>query len=540
MYSKKILFALLASAMAAPHALAASAASEERNLNELRNTVVNLLEGLVARGVLTKDQAQQMVRDAQEKATADATAAAQRDANEKDAVRVPYVPQIVKDEIRKQVASDLQDQVTRSVVETAQSEGWGVPASLPDWVQRMRWSGDVRVRAQGDLYSSENFPNSYLDFLNVNDKGGIGKAGLSAFANTTEDRQRLRTRLRFGFDTTLGWGWSLGARISSGNLRDPVSTNQTLGNSGARYQAGIELAYLQWTGTSSSGRQMLDVQAGRIRSPWVTTDLLFDQDLAFEGLAASYRFGVKRDTPLDDYAYLTLGAFPLQEVELGRDKWLFAAQTGINLRPTERTRARLAAGVFDFRYIEGRRNTLDSSLLDYTAPQWMQRGNTLFDIRVDNDPNTNLFALGSRFRVADVNASVEYRPVSTLRLSLTADYLKNIGFSAAEMQRRAGFVVAKRTTGYQGELAIGTTSMAIRNGWRVYAGYRHLERDATLDAFTDSDFRLGGTDVQGYYVGGEWAITPRTTARLRYTSGNEIDGAPFGVDVLQLDMTAQF
>ena len=60
--------------------------------------------------------------------------------------------------------------------------------------------------------------------------------------------------------------------------------------------------------------------------------------------------------------------------------------------------------------------------------------------------------------------------------------------------------------------------MAKAAAWRVSLGYRYLERDAVLDAFTDSDFRLGGTDVQGFIVGGEYALTPRVLLRARYLS----------------------
>jgi hypothetical protein len=71
-------------------------------------------------------------------------------------------------------------------------------------------------------------------------------------------------------------------------------------------------------------------------------------------------------------------------------------------------------------------------------------------------------------------------------------------------------------------------------------GYRYVERDAVLDAFTDSDFHLGGTDAKGYYIGADYAFTPRVFARLRYLSANEIDGAPLGIDVVQLDLNAAF
>jgi len=78
------------------------------------------------------------------------------------------------------------------------------------------------------------------------------------------------------------------------------------------------------------------------------------------------------------------------------------------------------------------------------------------------------------------------------------------------------------------------------HAWRGSIGYRYLERDAVLDAFTDSDFRLGGTDLKGFTVGVDYAFSPKVFTRLRYLSGNEIDGLPLGIDVLQLDMNATF
>ncbi len=82
--------------------------------------------------------------------------------------------------------------------------------------------------------------------------------------------------------------------------------------------------------------------------------------------------------------------------------------------------------------------------------------------------------------------------------------------------------------------------MAQPGAWRVGFGYRYLEADSTLDAFADSDFHLGGTNAKGYVINGEVSLTERVFARLRYLSANEIDGNRVGIDVLQLDLNAQF
>jgi hypothetical protein len=392
------------------------------------------------------------------------------------------------------------------------------------------------------LYASDNLPNSYLDLNNVNDKGGIGKAGTAALLNTTEDRERLRARLRFGLDAELGWGWSLGTRLATGNLRDPVSTNQTLGNTGARYQTGLDLAYIKWYGNSSTGRNVLNVWAGRIPNPWYSTEMVWDPDLTFEGVAVNYRLGLQRDDPYSHYAFLTVGAFPLQEIELSsKDKWLYGAQLGFDWKLASGSRARFGVAYYQYQNIVGQRNQVENStLLDYTAPQFMQKGNSIFDIRNDNDNNTTLYALAADYHLVDATASFDWKVSPTYRISLTADYVDNIGYNRAETSARVGFDVPARTKGYNAELNFGASNMARSGAWRAFVGYRYLEADAVLDAFTDSDFHLGGTDAKGYFVGADFAFTPRVFARLRYLSANEIDLLPFGVDVLQLDLNAQF
>ncbi len=61
-----------------------------------------------------------------------------------------------------------------------------------------------------------------------------------------------------------------------------------------------------------------------------------------------------------------------------------------------------------------------------------------------------------------------------------------------------------------------------------------------LDAYTDSDFRLGGTDAKGYTVGGSYGLGRDTAATLRLMSADSISGAPLSVDVLQLDLAVRF
>jgi hypothetical protein len=276
-------------------------------------------------------------------------------------------------------------------------------------------------------------------------------------------------------------------------------------------------------------------------NPWMTTDLIFDSDMTFEGLTANYRLALQRDELFNRFVFLTLGGFPIEEFEdNAEDKWLLAGQLGMEYRLDSGSRLRLASAYYDYQNLVGQRNVLDSNLLDYTAPKFLQRGNALFDIRTDADGTTNLFALAAEYRLVDVTASFDWRLSPAYRLSFSGNFVRNIGYEEDEVNQRLGLQIEPRIDGYQFETAFGSSDMAHASAWRVMVAYRYLERDAVLDAFTDSDFRLGGTDVKGFIVGGEYSFTPRVLLRARYLSGNEIDGPPLGIDVFQLDLNSTF
>ena len=61
-----------------------------------------------------------------------------------------------------------------------------------------------------------------------------------------------------------------------------------------------------------------------------------------------------------------------------------------------------------------------------------------------------------------------------------------------------------------------------------------------VDGYTDSDFHLGGTDAKGFIIGGNLGVAKNAWVRARYISANEINGAPYSVDLLQIDLNARF
>src|SRR5579885_1181426 len=81
---------------------AMQAAEDRQSLEVLQDTVINLLKALVAKGVITKEQADALVKQARDKAQVDLAAqrsaqqAEQKKEEQEGAIAVPYVPEIVQ------------------------------------------------------------------------------------------------------------------------------------------------------------------------------------------------------------------------------------------------------------------------------------------------------------------------------------------------------------------------------------------------------------------------------------------------------------
>lgn len=562
-FQRKPVLAAVLAALTLMQAEAADAASEKQELLELKNTIVNLVDALVAQGVLTKDQADTLKRDAAAKARVDAAKVANAapteepmptDAPDSKVVRVPYVPEFVKEEIREQVREELRADVAKDVIATAKEERWGVKDALPDWVNALTFYGDFRLRDQFDAYASDNLPSTYPDFMSINDAGGITRAGANTFLNSTEDRNRLRWRLRTGFRAEIAEEVLFDLRLSSGNEINPVSLNQTLGNSGQLNPIFIDRAYLQWNLEDENEVNWLTVTGGRMNKPFFQTEVVWDDDLAFEGVAANLRqsvsaladlVGADVDLP-NTFVGTNFGAFPIFEEELplvdssSNDKWLWGAQLVFDHAFEDDSIVKFGVSYYDFVNIFGQRNDFGSIAKDWTAPQFMQKGNTVYDIRNDNDLTTELFGLAADFTYLALTARFDYAGFGPTHVVLTTDVVKNIGYDEEAIERRTGARIDERSLGYYIDLRVGRPIVARRGEWALFTNYRYLQRDAVVDAFTDSNFHLGGTDTKGYVIGGELGVTKDTWLRVRWLSADEIDGAPLGIDTLQADLNARF
>ena len=491
-------------------------AGEREEMETLRQTTLNLIQALVQQGVFTQEKADLLIKQAETKAQE--TVAIQKKADA-GIVRVPYVPESV----RKQIANEVREEV----IAQAKVERWGDVNAVPEWVDRLKWEGDLRLRYQNDRFPSGN--PTPLQFLAT--EGQV-------ISNTSEDRNRFRLRARLGLNAKVTSSIAAGIRLATGNLQDPVSTNQTLGQSGNKYDFVLDRAFVKIH--SDETLPWLTVSAGRIANPWFSTDLVWDDDLNFEG--AALHIDPNAQSSKVWRPFLTLGGFPLQEIEKSdtvraKSKWLLGAQTGVEWVRDTNTRAKVGLAYYDYRNISGTRNEFGQDAYNKTAPQFRQKGNTVFQI---NPPNDDLYALAADYRLLNLTGVVDLNVYDPVHVIVSADYVKNIGFSRSKTLDRTGFELDPQTKGYMARVAVGMPTMLLKNDWQVFLAYRHLEADAVLDAFTDSDFHLGGTNNKGFILGAQYGLDKNAWLSARWLSSNQISGLPLAIDVFQFDFNAKF
>lgn len=595
----KTLAVLLTSGFAA----GAYAQPSEEILQVKKSTFVNLVDLLVQRGVINKQEGNGLVSAAEQEAAevqaakaapvaASLDAAPSVDAAEGKAKagaktkHVGYVPEFVKKEIRDQVRAELKGEVVKDVKQEAKSEGWGVPAALPEWVAAINPSFDMRIRFADEFYAKDNKSGADVgpyDWLAVNES----RMGLQnfandnpahAFLNNKKDRLRLRERFRLGFEAQIADGLKAGVRFATSNINNPVSNDQTLGNTGESYQFAIDRSYLQYDYFDDKKTNWFSLYGGRIINPFVSTDIVYDPDLSFEGVAGSFRFPFNRDsirirnykTPnptsrfginqgqqTPDSVFLTLGVFPIQDINFStNDKWLYAGQLGADWLVFDDSRFNIATAYYEYKNVNARYNsaTGNGHQYDWTAPQFLQKGNSLVAITDQNsaqgsvcsDANGCLFGLASEFRIFNATAIFDYAGFGNTHVLFTADYAKNLGFDRQRIlsQFQNGVVnysdTRPRTNAYQVRVDVGYPEIRRYSDWNVNLAYRYVQRDAVLDAFTDSIFHQGGTDAKGWVLGAQYGLAKNTWLNLRWFSTDAIDGPKYSIDTLNVDLNARF
>jgi len=567
------------------------------------NSTTGLVNLLIKQGVITEEQGTALIKQAEDEAFVQREAAKGATARAEEASKaataaaaaasppgtkhVTYVPEIVKRQLR--------DEIRNEVMAKAEKENWASPGKYPEWAQRIRFSGDMRARYEGQYFPTGNDPR-LVNFNSINTGNPYDLSDNNPYfaptLNTSQDRDRARFRLRFGADIDISDTVLAGFRLASGDSNSPVSLNQTMGANGgnfSKYALWLDRAYMRYQPSSD-----FSVSVGRFDNPfWSPTDLVFHRDLGFDGLAAQLKHEVSPGiTP-----FIVAGAFPTYNSDLNvgynidqnlnqnglpgkfksNDKWMYGVQAGVGVKFDPQSSFRLGVAYYDFTNTQGRSSTpcfvfgtADVCDTDQTRPSFAQKGNTYRTLRnIAADPSLGAgaiqpayqyFGLASQFRPVVVSGQVDLGDFHPVHVVIDGEYVNNTAFdrnliNGLSLTNAYGPSLANNNAptsdgttgpfnggnqGWMTRLTVGHKQIKTLWDWNVHVGYKYLESDAMIDAFVDSDFGLGGTNLKGYFIGGNVGISDNVWATLRYMSANNIAGGPYSVDIVQFDLNAKF
>jgi hypothetical protein len=577
------------------------------------NATINLINLMVKRNLISRDDADGLIREAQQEAdnasAAQATTAATAEqaltiqqtkpapapapqapaGGSDDEMRISYVPDVVKKQIT--------DQVTQNVMEETRAENLAdtiAANQVPEWVKRLHLTGDIRLRFEGDYFPSGNAQGgNFINFnaINTGSAINVSKAAPNPVQipqyNVNEDRNRFRLRMRIGVGLDLGSNFTAGVRVATGSDDNPTTENQTLGGTSsagaqggdfAKYQIWLDRAFLRYE-YGGTPEEDASITIGRFDNPWYGTTMMWANDLAFDGVVAKGSYEVAPGiTP-----FLTGGAFPVFNTDFNfstndttkfssEDKYLFAVQGGTKWQISKDVKFTTAGGYYDFEQIQGDvSDAIDAQdangdvtgSTDDSRPSFAQNGNTYIALRnytgaaASGAYQQQYFGLASKFQVVEVYAQLDYSHFDPFHLSATGEFIDNVGFNRNDIINGgpASDPGPQNNTntsdpnsfyggniGYMVHLDAGKVALEELWDWNVRLSYRYVQTDATVDAFTDSDFGapLYGTNLKGYALTGNLALSKRVWLGLTFMAADNVAGPTFHSDVVQFDVNAKF
>ncbi|MFA6384680.1 MAG: putative porin [Candidatus Omnitrophota bacterium] len=386
---------------------------------------------------------------------------------------------------------EAQQVVTEAKEEARAEIAQGKNEVLPKWLQTTKFSGDMRLRYQGET-----------------------KTG-------SKHRDRGRFRLRYGFEMKPNELMKVGFKMATGenktNGPEQTSTNQSFTNSFQNVPIWVDQAYVEYKPFGNRDLAVLKdmkLTGGKFANPFYTTDMVWDGDINPEGGYVQFTpsYGAAWNT------FFTFGFLPLGESSSdSNDPFLFAMQGGvagnINARPYK-----FGVSYFNYENIKGMawntysanytptiNNSLDGTLLKYDF--------NILEIIGEYSPMDLTFA------------------GNTMPLTIQGDYAKNLADGDI-----------KDDTAWLAGLKMGKAKD--KGAWELYWNYRQIGKDAVIATINDSDFHLGGVASKGNKFGLTYAVMPNSTLGCAYFITDPYKSIQTGtskhIDLYQIDWVTKF
>ena len=299
------------------------------------------------------------------------------------------------------------------------------------------------------------------------------------------------------------------------------------------------------------------------------TNLLWDEDLGFDGAVVNYQYNnLENFTP-----FAVVGIFPYFNTSMNfastnpvkfesKDRWMVGAQIGTEVVVDEDVDFTIGVAYYDFMDIAGQfsspiTSSYEAGDTDDLRPPFAQKGNTYMALRNNQyaatDPaygqDYQYYGLATPFRELVLTTQLNLNYFDPFKIWVDGEFVKNLGYDEARineygaqnnLQPLPSSDVDSGDMGWLLAVNVGDPALDKAWDWQAQIGYRYLEADAVVDAFTDSNFGLGGTNLEGYFLGARVALTENVWTGVRWMSANNVSGSRYAVDVFQFDFYAKF
>jgi polyhydroxyalkanoate synthesis regulator phasin len=407
---------------------------------------------------------------------------------------------------------EAQQVVTEAKEEARTEIAQGKNEVLPKWLQTTKFSGDLRVRYQGEEHSSD--PNSGTNGQN-------------------NHRDRGRFRLRFGFDMKPNDLMHVGFRLATGENKsatvgpEQTSTNQSFTNSFNNKFVWVDQAYFDYVPFGNTAIALLKdtkLIGGKFPNPFYTTDMVWDPDTNPEG-------GVIQITPTFGTLkpFLTFGFLPFGENQKeNNDPFIWAGQVGlggvIKTRPFK-----VAAAYYGYENVKGMAATT------YTGQYSPTFTNT--------QTGSGLLMYG--FNIFEGTAEYSPMDLSFMGNALPLTFMVDYAYNAAKADDTVNPSHPKYRTAWLAGAKLGKAKD--KGTWEAFYNFREIGRDSVYSWLNDSDFHLGGTASMGHKFGLTYAIMPNSTISgtyyitrpYKYNLGTTAS-VNNNINIIQLDWVTKF
>jgi hypothetical protein len=345
---------------------------------------------------------------------------------------------------------------------------------LLETLQRISWFGDMRLRYEIVDRASDN--------STANDADGH------------LDTDRARIRFRFGARAHVYEDLDFVFRLSTGGDTASTSGNTTLDGTFGNEAISLNLAYGSWELMNG-----LIVQGGKVKNPFMKSEVVWDNDVNPEGLSQIYQQKLG-DTTLQFVA----GQYIVEETDRKNnidsdDVILLAWQAQLHQK-TKAGKFKFAVAWYDYHHLTDQGSAITKQLGSGDGQRNSQVTGT--DVNTTNMQTLDFMADWSS-------------PIGSKHGNLFYEYAVN---TSADAPAGNNTIAQDLDTAWQLGFKFGDKRVKKAGQWQIKTLYRVVQQDAVFYALTDSSFHQGGTNAKGIELGAKYAI--RKGMQLGYTFFN--------------------